>query len=124
MLPFGAMPAGAFLVTATSAETETVALEVALAWPGVGESIVAVFAIVLPFGAEGNTVSVRVKVADGPVGQGAMWQRTEPVPPTAGVVHDQPAGAATDVNVVFGGRSSLRSPIEASDGPLLVATMV
>jgi hypothetical protein len=47
-------------------------------------------------------------------------QVTFPVPPTAGVVQVQPAGAETDAKVVLVGTASRKLTADAADGPLLV----
>src|SRR5262249_22161587 len=49
---------------------------------------------------------------------------TTPLPPTGGVVTDQPAGAASETNVVFVGRASFNCTVSASLGPALVTVRV
>src|SRR3954463_12047384 len=97
MLPPGVMLAGAVLVTATSAEMETVAVVVDVLLAGVGSlfefEMLTVFTIELPFGAEGSTPRTSINVSVEPVGHVNRPQVISPLPPTAGVVHDQPAGA-------------------------------
>ena len=47
-----------------------------------------------------------------------------PVPPTGGVVHVQPAGAASETNVVFAGTLSVSETLVAALGPALFSVMV
>src|SRR5688572_13256348 len=49
--------------------------------------------------ADGTTATVSVNVAP-PTLIDAVEQEMEPLAPTAGVVHDQPAGVESDTNVV------------------------
>ena len=49
-----------------------------------------------------------------------LVQVTLPVPPTAGVVQVQPAGAETEANVVLAGTGSRKLTPLAAPGPLLV----
>src|SRR5271155_2424191 len=49
---------------------------------------------------------------------------TFPVAPTAGVTQVQPAGAATERNVVFAGTASTNAALSAALGPLLVTICV
>jgi hypothetical protein len=51
-------------------------------------------------------------------------QLTVPVPPTAGVVQVQPAGASTDWKVVLVGVASLKAAPVAAAGPLFVTVCV
>jgi hypothetical protein len=128
MLPPGVMLAGAVFVIARSAETETVAFDVALLLPAFGslvvEEKVAVFEIVVPFGVAALTASVSVNVAVAPFASVAVVQVIVPVPPPAGVVQLQPAGEESEVNVVFAGVASFKARLCASVGPLLVTLIV
>ena len=54
----------------------------------------------------------------------AIEQLIAPVPPTAGVVHDQPAGADSDTNVVPVGTVSESATVVALLGPALFTVMV
>jgi hypothetical protein len=47
-----------------------------------------------------------------------------PVPPTGGVTHDQPAGAASETNVVLAGTLSVSETLVALLGPALSTVMV
>jgi hypothetical protein len=58
-----------------------------------------------------------VNEALAPAARLAMVQLTAPVPPTAGVEHDQPAAGVSDTNVVLGGTTSLSARLVAPDGP-------
>ena len=128
MLPPGVMLAGALFVTARSAETETVAFEVALLLPAFGslvvEEKVAVFEMTVPFGVAALTASVSVNVALAPFASVAVVQVIVPVPPAAGVVQLQPPGEVSEVNVVFAGVASFNAMLWASVGPLLVTPIV
>src|SRR5688572_11443072 len=78
------------------AAADTVVVAVALSLPGVGsevaEETVAVLLSTVPAAVPGETATVKVKTAL-PAGREAIEQETVPPAPTAGVVHDQPAGA-------------------------------
>jgi hypothetical protein len=64
-----------------------------------------------------------VKVDD-PGAKLGFVQVIVPVPFTAGVVHDHPAGIVIDWNVVFGGVVSVMLTVVAVLGPLFVTTWV
>jgi hypothetical protein len=51
-------------------------------------------------------------------------QLTAPVPPTGGAEQDQPAGAETETNVVFGGVDVAMAGLVAVEGPLFVTMIV
>jgi hypothetical protein len=53
-----------------------------------------------------------------------LEQLTVPPAPTAGVVHNHPAGAASETNVVPAGTASLSETLCASDGPPLLVSIV
>ena len=63
----------------------------------------------LPLVADGLRWTVSVSTAVAPAGNVPMVHVIGPVPPMAGVVHVQPAGAAADTNVVPAG---VESPTE------------
>src|SRR5688572_18603770 len=81
---------------------------------------VAVLATVAPPGGAvaGRTTSVRVAVL--PLANAGRVQRTVPVLPTDGVVHDQPAGATSDWNVALAGTGSCTTTLVAVASPRLV----
>ena len=85
---------------------------------------VAVLEMVVPSAVAGMTWTTRVKVAVAPLARGDVVQLTVPVVPTAGVVQDQPAGAATDWKVVCDGNGSLMVTLTAAFGPALPTLMV
>src|SRR6266436_3865409 len=101
---------------------------VAASLPGSRSSIpdctVAVFGIAAPFARVHSTFTTRVKVAAVPRAREAAWQLRAPGPPGGGVVQDQPAGAATDWNVVPAGRVSETTTSSAASGPALATVKV
>jgi hypothetical protein len=121
----GAVPA--FLVIARSAEPLTVVEAVALLFPeaksAVAVETVAVLLIVEP-AALAATRTVSVKVAVDATAREALVQETLPVAPTAGVVQVNPAGDASETNVVFAGSVSARVTFTAAFGPLFVTAIV
>ena len=66
------------------------------------------------------TFTTTTMFADAPEARLVSVQVTFPVPPTAGVVHDQPAGIETEANVVLAGIASRKLTAEAAAGPLFV----
>jgi hypothetical protein len=116
------------LVTARSAAAATVVVAVAVLLAAFGSVVAdptaAEFAIVLPFATEGLTRTTKVKVAEAPFAKEPVVAVTFPVPPTAGVVAVQPAGALSETNVVFAGTESLSDTLAALDGPALEAVIV
>src|SRR5436853_577947 len=93
--------AGAVFTIERSAATRTVVVAVAELLVEVGSKVaelltVAVLEMVVPSGVAGLTWTTMVKLAVAPLATGEVVQLTVPVVPTAGVVQDQPAGAATD----------------------------
>ena len=72
----------------------------------------------------GSTCATTVNVAPPPDVSDAVVHVTEPVAPTAGVVHDQPAGFATDTNVVLADSASVSVMLFAVLGPRLLTGMV
>ena len=88
------------------------------------DAITAVLVMVEPFGVPLPTLTTTVKLAGAPVGKSGFVAVMVPVPPTAGVVVDQPAGAVIDTNVVFGGRESVTETFEALLGPPFEAVIV
>jgi hypothetical protein len=88
---------------------------------GVPELIVAVFVIVEPTGAPELTCTTSVNIADDAAMRVGVVAITVPLPPTAGALTVQPAGAVNDTNVVFAGVTSVSETAVASLGPLFVA---
>src|SRR5688572_27725162 len=110
-------------VTERSAEpvpTVVVATPLSLAaFESVGDAAVAVFVMIVPSATLPSTLTTSVKTAL-PGNSDAFEQEIVPVPPTAGVVHDQPAGDASDTNVVFAGSVSFIVAVSAVLGPALL----
>ena len=71
----------------------------------------------MAFGVPALTLTTRVKEALAPAARLAMVQLTVPVPPTAGVEHDQPAAEVSDTNVALAGTTSVSVRLVAPDGP-------
>src|SRR5690242_17209929 len=108
----------------SAAEPITV-VSVALLLPGTGSVVVEVTVAVLlivPV-VEGAIATVRVKTAL-PTAMLAFVQVMVPPAPTAGVVHDQPAGEESATNVVPAGSVSERLTLAAELGPALLTVMV
>ena len=72
----------------------------------------------------GATLTTTIMSAELPEARDDAVQLTLPVPPTAGVVQVQPAGAETEAKVVFGGVASRKAGAAAAPGPLLVMVCV
>ena len=81
---------------------------------------------VVPFGTVGPTLVTTANVADEPAVSPAATHEIAPVPPTAGVVQLQPAGATIDWNVKFppAGIAVVKNGLVASAGPLFITTSV
>src|SRR5689334_14033179 len=77
---------------------------------------VAALVMTVPFASDGSTATTSVKTAFAPAARVATEQLTGPVPPTAGVVHDQPPGDASDTNVVPVGTESASATLAAALG--------
>jgi hypothetical protein len=118
-------------VIATSADTATVVVEVALLLPATGSNValeaVAVFAMMVPLAVPDPTVTtsdtLRALPAPGAVAP-AQEQLTRPVAPTAGVEQLPPALGVAERNVVLVGVLSAMATVVADNGPLLVAVSV
>ena len=67
-----------------------------------------------PSGVAQTMVTTKVNCAVAPFSMDAVVQLRVPAVPGAGVAHDQPAGAATEVNVVPGGRVSVKATLAAA----------
>ena len=101
LLPAATEVGAAVLVVTRSAcvARATTSAAVALLFAGLGSLIaeltVAVSLIAVPAAVPAVTVTITVKLAV-PAAKLGLEQVMVPVPPTAGVVHDHPAAAATD----------------------------
>src|SRR5262245_45566946 len=120
--------AGPVLVTTRSTSVSTVVVVVAVLLPGVGsvaaEPAVAVLVIVEPSAALELRWTMIEKTADSPLAAVPFVKVIVPVPPTAGVVLVQPAGAAAETNVVPAGITSVIVTVWASLAPLFVKVTV
>ena len=117
-----------FVVTRSACDAKaTTSAAVALLLAGLGsvvdELAVAVSFIAVPAAVPAFTVTTTVKLAV-PGAKLGLVQVIRPVPPTDGVVHDQPAGNVTEAKVVFDGVLSVRLAAVAVLGPPLVTTCV
>ncbi len=105
-----------------------VVVAVAELLPGLGSVVdaptVAVFDSTVPAAVDDATATVNVKSAVLPAATDAREHDTAPVPPTAGVKHDQPPGDESETNVVFAGSVSDSETDAASLGPALLTVMV
>jgi hypothetical protein len=127
----GTTLAGPPCVIATSADTATVVVAVALLLPATGSNVVleaeAVFEMTVPFAVPAPTLttSVTLRALGAPVAVApAQEQSTNPVPPTAGVVQLPPALGVAERKVVLAGVLSWIVRTCAGSGPLFVATSV
>lgn len=73
------------------------------------ELTLAVSEITVPEGVAAFTLRTRVNVAVAPGARFAMEPVTLPVPPTDGVVHDQPDGHESEPNVAYPGEAGMIS---------------
>jgi hypothetical protein len=114
-------------VTERSADAATVVVAVPLSFPGfpsaVAEVAVAVFVRTVPSVTDGATATVNVNT-EFPTANDGFEHDTVPAAPTAGVVHDQPAPAGKETNVVPAGSVSLHDAEDAASGPLFVTVIV
>ena len=81
-------------------------------------------AIVEPSSSPGSTRTTSVKTASAPPDSASALAETVPVPPAAGVLAAQPAGAVNETKVVPAGMASTRPTPEAASGPSLVTVIV
>src|SRR5262245_65684915 len=91
-----------------SARTEmTVVVAVPVLLAGLGSKVVdvalALLAMVGRLGTPGGTCTTMVSAAEAPPARAGLVKMTVPVPPAAGPVIVQPAGAAAETNVVLSG---------------------
>jgi hypothetical protein len=84
----------------------------------------AVSAITVPLDALALTFVTSENVAAVPPAIFRSLQTTFPVPPTAGVMQLQPAGAAIETNVELAGTACTKLALSAALGPLFVSTWV
>src|SRR5580692_6809161 len=68
----------------------------------------AVSRICVPLTVPGTTVTSNVKVPTAALATSGFGQLILPVPPTAGVVQDQPGATARELNVVLPGTASMK----------------
>lgn len=111
----------ACVISATT--SAAVAVLLAVLGSGTDELTVTVSLIAVPAAVPAFTLTFTVKLEEPDAKLGSV-QLMVPVLPTAGVVHDHPAGIVMDWNVVFGGVTSVRLAEVAALGPALVATCV
>src|SRR5690349_17840856 len=97
--------------------TESVPLLFDRSGSAVSDSTLAEKEITVPLGVAGSTVTMRVNVAMSPDSMADVVQVTNPVPPMGGVVQLQPAGAISDLKVVWAGIVSARLTLPALSGP-------
>ena len=111
------------LVIARSADAVTVVVAVEELLPAFGslvkELTVAVFDSTVPPAVPASTFTTSVKKSTVTANE-ELVHETVPVPPTAGVVHDQPPVVESETNVVFAGNVSDSEAEAALLGPLLV----
>ena len=116
------------LVTPTSivvAAAVTVVVAIAVLLPvvvSVGEAMVAVLVIIVPFGVDAFAVTTSVKIC-GPLPAASGVTRLAVTVPAL-LTHAQPVGATQETNVVFAGTGSVSTTLCASLGPLLITVIV
>lgn len=91
---------------------------------GVVLDTVAVVLIVVPDGVVGFTFETTTMEAVCPAASASALQVMVPDAPTAGIVQENPEGVWIETNVAFEGTVVVKESDEASDGPLLVSTVV
>jgi hypothetical protein len=87
------------------------------------DETVAVFEITVASTVPAFTLTISANVALPPDASEGAVQFTEPVAPTAGVVHVHPATGASETKVVLAARVSLRATLEAASGPVLLTAI-
>jgi hypothetical protein len=114
-------------VVERSAEAVTVVVAVPLSFPVFGSVVadvtVAVLLSTVPAAVGASTFTTRLKTAF-PAAKLGIVQEIGPAAPTAGVVHDQPAGEDSETNVVLAGSVSVMLTVDALLGPPLFTVMV
>jgi hypothetical protein len=117
-------PAEPVFVTIKSAEELTVVDAVAELLPGVGSGAVEVTLAVFEIIAAAVGVTTSVNTADAPLARLGFVHVTVPFAPTAGVVHVQPTGDASETKFTPAGSASVSDTLAAGAGPLLVTVIV
>jgi hypothetical protein len=115
------------LVTVRSQATLTFVVTLVLLFAALGSRVVAPTeedAVIEAATTLGGTFTATTMSASAPTARLGLVQTTFPAVPTAGVVHVQPAGAATDWYVVFGGLACVKDTDVATAGPLFVMACV
>jgi hypothetical protein len=77
-------------------------------------------AMIVVAGTVGATFTTTMIFADAFAAKLGSEQVTFPIAPTAGVVHDQPAGMEIEANVVLPGTASVKVRAVAAEGPSFV----
>ena len=118
--------AGAVFVTAISLAVTivTVRAELLSGFGSLSAFTVVVFVYVVPDGVPGGMWPVRMNVPFVPAASDAIEQSIVPFAPTAGVVHEYPAGCDSDTNVMSPGSVSLIVTFTAAFGPPLPTRML
>src|SRR5438552_4103210 len=120
--------AGPVLVIARSAEAATVVLAEPVLLPELESGVVLVavaeLLMAVPAATLAPTWTTIVKLGVAPAATVGLVKVTVPVPPTAGALVAQPAGAEAETKVVPAGTTSERTTPWASLGPLLVRVTV
>jgi hypothetical protein len=117
------------VIERSTTEGEIVADAVDELFPPFGSAVDAVTVAVFvsrPEGASGATATVNEKVAEAALVRVAIEQDNVPAAPAAGFVQVNagPVVCVLETNVVFGGSVSFIVTLVASDGPLLLTTIV
>lgn len=114
------------LVMARSAIGFTVVVAVCELLAALGSLVVelTVAVLLMEAAAPADGVTTSVNVADAPLARLGFVQVTVPFAPTAGVVHVQPAGGASETKFTPAGSASLSEALAAADGPLFVTVIV
>src|SRR6266568_9179842 len=111
-----------------SAPLLTVVLAVAVLFPGAPSEVWAltdaVLVMTVPAATVEPTFTASLMIPDLFAGSELVVHVALPVPPTAGVEQDHPAGTVSDWNVSPAGRVSVRTTPLAVLGPLLVTVRV
>jgi hypothetical protein len=114
-------------VTVRSHAVMTLVVTVVLLLADVGSTVVEEtdeLAVIVPAATVGATFTTTMMSTDTLAARFGFVQFTFPAAPTAGAVHDHPAGAETDWKVVLIGVASVKLTAEAGPGPLFVTVCV
>ena len=106
-------------VTAKS-QTVTTGVEVVVLLVGEFVAETDEVAVIVVAGTVGATFTTTMIFADAFAAKLGSEQVTFPIAPTAGVVHDQPAGMEIEANVVLPGTASVKVRAVAAEGPSFV----